>query len=83
MSHLRRIALLVGLLAALWVGGPSSRALAANAAADPGVWEAAGVSRLRERAPAPPVVLDDLRGQKVDLQDFRGQLVMLYFWATW
>ncbi len=81
MIHLRRMSLVVGLLALLWPGWPSSQASAASV--DPRLWEAAGVSRLSEPAPAPPVVLEDLSGQKVDLRDLRGRLVMLYFWATW
>jgi peroxiredoxin len=30
-----------------------------------------------------PVALPDLAGERVDLQNQRGHLVMLYFWATW
>lgn len=34
-------------------------------------------------APAPDFVLSDLAGQPVRLSDFRGQVVLLNFWATW
>jgi peroxiredoxin len=30
-----------------------------------------------------PVALPNLAGERVTLQDHRGRLVMLYFWATW
>ncbi|MFQ5467096.1 MAG: TlpA disulfide reductase family protein [Kiloniellaceae bacterium] len=32
---------------------------------------------------APPVALRDLDGKRVRLGDFRGQVVLLNFWATW
>lgn len=33
--------------------------------------------------PAPDFTLRDLKGNQVSLSDFRGQLVVLNFWATW
>ena len=33
--------------------------------------------------PAPDFTLRDLRGNQVSLSDFRGQPVVLNFWATW
>jgi thiol-disulfide isomerase/thioredoxin len=33
--------------------------------------------------PAPPVVLATADGNAVDLEDFRGQVVVLDFWASW
>lgn len=32
---------------------------------------------------APPFTLTDLGGKPVSLADFNGQVVLLYFWATW
>jgi len=33
--------------------------------------------------PVPDVVLPDLEGRTVSLSDFRGEVVVLNFWATW
>ena len=32
---------------------------------------------------APAFALPDLQGRTVRLEDLRGKVVMLYFWATW
>lgn len=34
-------------------------------------------------APAPSFTLQDLDGESVSLEDYRGQVVLLNFWATW
>lgn len=33
--------------------------------------------------PAPTFALKDLRGKTVKLEDFKGKIVLLNFWATW
>ena len=33
--------------------------------------------------PAPAFALPDLEGNTVRVEEFRGKVVMLYFWATW
>jgi cytochrome oxidase Cu insertion factor (SCO1/SenC/PrrC family) len=33
--------------------------------------------------PAPAFTLTDLAGKPVSLADLKGQVVLLYFWATW
>ena len=38
---------------------------------------------LRPGTPAPDFTLEDLSGRKVSLSDFRGQEVILIFWASW
>jgi thiol-disulfide isomerase/thioredoxin len=36
-----------------------------------------------EVGPTPPLVLKDLGGKPHTLEDYRGQVVLLNFWATW
>jgi cytochrome oxidase Cu insertion factor (SCO1/SenC/PrrC family) len=33
--------------------------------------------------PAPALSLPDLQGKTQTLADFRGKVVLLFFWATW
>ena len=43
----------------------------------------AGVPAVQARRPAPDFTLKDLDGRDIRLTDFRGQVVMVNFWATW
>jgi cytochrome c biogenesis protein CcmG/thiol:disulfide interchange protein DsbE len=36
-----------------------------------------------QQLPAPQMKLTDLNGQKVDLASYKGQVVLVDFWATW
>ena len=38
---------------------------------------------LKQPKPAPPVRFIDAQGRELKLEDFRGKLVLLDFWATW
>ena len=42
-----------------------------------------GVAPVTTGEAAPPFALDDLAGDSVSLESFRGKAVLLNFWATW
>jgi cytochrome oxidase Cu insertion factor (SCO1/SenC/PrrC family) len=44
---------------------------------------AAGILQGRGKMIAPSFELEDLNGKRVKLEDFRGHVVLLDFWATW
>ena len=44
---------------------------------------AAGVTKFKEGISAPPFTIEDVAGKSVKLEDFRGKIVLLNFWATW
>jgi len=81
---MRALAALVALSAL--VGTPAT-GRATPREADPSpeadVWSAAEISRATQERPAPVVDLQDLRGNRVDLRQFRGRVVLLYFWGSW
>ena len=37
----------------------------------------------RDAEPAPAFTLESLAGERVSLSDWRGRVVLLYFWAIW
>ena len=53
----------------------------ATATGDPFV--DAGFIQARKKIPALDLNLEDLNGDQVRLSDFRGKVVMLFFWTTW
>jgi cytochrome oxidase Cu insertion factor (SCO1/SenC/PrrC family) len=71
MKHLLATAVLVALVAA---------ALAAAATPD---FEAMQIQPYEPPKPAPALALPNLDGKTVQLQDYRGKVVLLFFWATW
>lgn len=54
--------------------------LAAAAAPD---FAAMDIQRYDPPKPAPEFSLPDLDGRPVKLSDFRGKVVLLFYWATW
>jgi cytochrome oxidase Cu insertion factor (SCO1/SenC/PrrC family) len=44
---------------------------------------AAGILKGKGKMIAPSFELEDLAGNRVKLEDFRGNVVLLDFWATW
>ena len=44
---------------------------------------ALGIIPYEPPKPAPAFALPDLDGKTVRLEDFRGKVLLLFFWATW
>lgn len=51
-------------------------------ALEAGVWEDAGVEKIGP-VRAPDFTLSDTAGKMVKLKDFKGEVVLVTFWATW
>lgn len=75
-------------------GSAMALALALLALLVPGIVLATGADRVEDLAldlqlipldgqAPPPFTLEALDGKRVSLSDFRGQVVLLYFWASW
>jgi thiol-disulfide isomerase/thioredoxin len=48
-----------------------------------GILQAANLKAVDEKIPAPSLVLNDLQGKQHDLKDYKGQVVLVQFWATY
>ena len=70
---IRRLTLVVATLALLTTGS-------AGAAPD---FASLQVQSYQPPKPAPAFALPSLDGRTVRLEDFRGKVVLLFFWATW
>ena len=72
----------VVILAVVLVGGLSQGSLL-HAASHQESMKALGLTPASVEFTAPELHLPDLQGTLVNLQDYRGKVVMLYFWTTW
>lgn len=70
---IRRVTLVVATLALLTAG---------NVGAAPD-FASLQVQPYQPSKPAPAFSLPSLDGRTVRLEDFRGKVVLLFFWATW
>src|SRR3990172_2077633 len=50
---------------------------------DKGPLSALGFQELSGKKEAPDFTLLNLDGRKISLQDYRGKVIFLHFWATW
>jgi hypothetical protein len=57
--------------------------LATAAAGAPPDYASVQVQSYPEPKPAPAFALPDLQGRTHRLDDLRGKVVMMFFWATW
>ncbi len=53
------------------------------AQAEANLFYEAGFIQPKQTIEAPDFTLYDLNKNKVSLTDYRGKVVLLYFWATW
>jgi peroxiredoxin len=57
--------------------------LSNRAHADSHFWGALAIVKFDEKLAAPSFTLKDLNGKEVKLEDHRGKIIFLNFWATW
>jgi thiol-disulfide isomerase/thioredoxin len=69
-------------LAIVWIKQDAANTAARSKAAS-GTVHADGPSPIGIGAPAPKLVLKDLQGRTVNLEDLKGKVVIVDFWATW
>ncbi len=75
------LAVLAGLVAL--TGILHVAAVAPDTTREADLWRAAGIARTARQVPAPLFQLQGLSGNRVDLREFRGRIVLVYFWASW
>ncbi|MFN3742515.1 MAG: TlpA disulfide reductase family protein [Anaerolineales bacterium] len=74
MLRFRILSLLLLILGLLWIGFSADRSLSSTAGHIPAP---------RKGFLAPDFTLETLEGQSIRLNDLRGRVVVLNFWATW
>jgi cytochrome oxidase Cu insertion factor (SCO1/SenC/PrrC family) len=75
LAMLTGVAALTGVLHMAAVGPDPTR--------EADLWRAAGIARATRQISAPSFRLQDLAGTRVDLRQFRGRIVLVYFWGSW
>ena len=75
-----RLPFVLGLAATLALAGVSGDRATAAATPD---FAAVQVIPYEPPKPAPAFSLPDLTGKQVRLEDLRGKVVLVFFWATW
>jgi cytochrome oxidase Cu insertion factor (SCO1/SenC/PrrC family) len=78
MSVMKRIPILLVIFVALAV---LPKLKWSDAAVDPIL--AAGLQKFKESVSAPSFAIEDMEGNRLKLEDFRGKIVLIDFWATW
>ena len=67
----------------LWAATVGILPLAAQTAAAAPNWAALDAQLYESPKPAPAFALPDPDGKVTRLEDLRGKVVLLFFWATW
>ncbi len=75
LAVLAGLAALIGVLHVAAVGPDPTR--------ETDLWRAAGIARSARQVPAPSFQLQGVAGNRVDLRQFRGRIVLVYFWGSW
>jgi cytochrome oxidase Cu insertion factor (SCO1/SenC/PrrC family) len=78
MVTMKRIFILLVIFVILAI---SPKVRGSDAVVDPIL--AAGLVKSKENVSAPTFAMEDLEGKRLKLEDFRGMIVLLDFWATW
>jgi cytochrome oxidase Cu insertion factor (SCO1/SenC/PrrC family) len=66
-----------------WAAAAGILLLAAQTAAATPNWSALEAQPYEPPKPAPTFALPDPDGKVTRLEDLRGKVVLLFFWATW
>jgi cytochrome oxidase Cu insertion factor (SCO1/SenC/PrrC family) len=66
-----------------WAAAAGVLLLAAQTAAAAPNWAALDAQAYESPKPAPAFALPDPDGKVTRLEDLRGKVVLLFFWATW